>query len=1107
MIVDEMLLKDLYSESEEEKITKAKKIVEERKVNITKVIYDNSSNFEVSSNVSGSQNVYDVYIKVVKNEIENLRCTCAEYEDNYCACKHIISTMMEFSNSNKYILNSDVNKENSIRNKSGNVKSKNNHRIFKQLVNQFYMDIEESEEGNSEKTITNEGNIKIYPKLIYNEQNKNIKIEFKIGNKNLYKVKSLPDFFDRMMKEEVFKYGSNLEFKHCKEAFSNEDIEILNFIMKYGEIIKYANESSHNYGYYARTLSDSYILLSNTGLDELFNILKNRYVVMQNQNEERNILFVDSEPDIQFVLQEKNENEYTLKPNIDIYSYDIFYGKNYIYFLMEDRIYKCDRKREKDILQILEIYRKNFTGEIDLFKDDLNTLLSVVYPTTKKYINLDKLSEEEIEKYVPKELYVKVYLDYDKNNFITADIKFEYGEYSFNPLMENNIQIPRDVLKESETLEMFRKAGFMFDSANARLILVNDDLIYNFLTNDIEEYMQKFEVLVTDNFKQKEVRSPKIVSLGVRVENNLLNIDLTKLDFDPSELVNILNKYKLKKKYYRIKDGSFLELRNNEDLEFMNNITESLDIDYKELEKGNLKLPVYRSLYLDKLLDNLKNVNVNKDEEYKRIIKDIDIDELNDDIEIPKTLNANLRLYQKIGFKWLKSLDEYGLGGILADDMGLGKTVQLLALILNYKENSKDSKPSIVVSPSSLTLNWQSEINKFASSLKVQVIHGNVEDRISQINEINNYDVVITSYDLLKRDIDLYKEKKLEFQYIIADEAQYIKNNNTQNSKAIKEINAKTKFALTGTPIENSLSELWSIFDFIMPGYLFSYRKFKQIYELPIVKENDVVLTSRLKKLIAPFILRRIKKDVLTELPDKTITVLNNEMQGEQLDIYMSYLAGAKQEVSIEIKNKGFEASQMKILALLMRLRQICCHPSLFIENYEGESSKLNQCMQITKDAVKSGHKILIFSGYTSMFNILEQNLRKEGIEYFKLTGQTKVGERIKLVEEFNQNDNIKVFLISLKAGGTGLNLTGADMVIHYDPWWNISAENQATDRTYRIGQKKNVQVYKLITKNSIEERIYELQQKKEKLIDNMLSTKETFVSKLSKEEIMDLFK
>ncbi len=292
-----------------------------------------------------------------------------------------------------------------------------------------------------------------------------------------------------------------------------------------------------------------------------------------------------------------------------------------------------------------------------------------------------------------------------------------------------------------------------------------------------------------------------------------------------------------------------------------------------------------------------------------------------------------------------------------------------------------------------------------------------------------------------------------------------------------------------------------------MPGYLFGYRKFKELYEMPIVKDNDKKAMNKLKMLIEPFILRRIKTEVLTELPDKTITVLNNEMQDEQEKIYMSFMQSAKQEAENEIKMNGFEKSQIRILALLMRLRQICCHPSLFIDNYKGESSKLNQCMEVIKDGVSAGHKILLFSGYTAMFPIIEKELKKENIEYFKLTGQTKVAERINLVEEFNKNENIKIFLISLKAGGTGLNLTGADMVIHYDPWWNLSAENQATDRTYRIGQKRNVQVYKLITKNSIEERIYELQQKKAALIDNMLSTNETFLNKLSKEEIMDLFK
>ena len=516
---------------------------------------------------------------------------------------------------------------------------------------------------------------------------------------------------------------------------------------------------------------------------------------------------------------------------------------------------------------------------------------------------------------------------------------------------------------------------------------------------------------------------------------------------------------------------------------------------------------MYRGLYLEELLKKAKIDNVSKESEYRKFVNEIGEKEFDVEKELPKNLNASLRTYQKIGYNWLKGLEDYKLGGILADDMGLGKTLQMLSVIEAYKESKENKKPSIVVCPSSLTINWKNEAQKFVRPLKVQVVYGNAEERINQINDIPNYDLIITSYDSLKRDIEKYKEKNYNFKYIIADEAQYIKNNNTQNAKAIKEITAETRYALTGTPIENSLSELWSIFDFIMPGYLFSYRKFKELYETPIMKKEDSNAMNRLKMLISPFVLRRTKKEVLTELPDKTISVLNNEMQNEQLDIYLSYLSQAKKEAFAEIQANGFEKSQIKILALLMRLRQICCHPSLFIDNYTGQSSKLEQCMEILKDAILGGHKILLFSGYTSMFDFIEDELKKENIKYFKLTGKTKIGDRIEMVDEFNRNDNIKVFLISLKAGGTGLNLTGADMVIHYDPWWNLSAENQATDRTYRIGQKKNVQVYKLITKNSIEEKIYEQKKKKAELVDNMLSTKETFISKLSKDEIMDLFK
>ena len=440
--------------------------------------------------------------------------------------------------------------------------------------------------------------------------------------------------------------------------------------------------------------------------------------------------------------------------------------------------------------------------------------------------------------------------------------------------------------------------------------------------------------------------------------------------------------------------------------------------------------------------------------------------------------------------------------------MGLGKTVQILAVILSYVQETPKSKrrPTIVVCPSSLILNWKEEAEKFTPSLRTLSISGNIENREKLINSIKNYDLVITSYDLLKRDIDIYKKVDYKFRYIVADEAQYIKNNNTQNAKAIKEIEADTKYALTGTPIENSLAELWSIFDFIMPGYLFSYNKFKVNYESPIAKDSDPDAMSKLKNMIEPFILRRIKEKVLTELPDKTISVLNNEMNDEQLKLYLSYLKVAKKEVKEEIEVNGIANSQIKILALLMRLRQICCHPGLFIDNFKGESSKLTQCTEIINDAVQGGHKILLFSGYSSMFWYIEKELDRLGISYLKLTGQTKVNQRMNLVNRFNNDESVKVFLISLKAGGTGLNLIGADMVIHYDPWWNLSAENQATDRTYRIGQKRNVQVYKLITKNSIEEKIYNLQERKARLANNMLSTKETFISKLSKDEIMDLF-
>lgn len=997
---------------------------------------------------------------------------------------------------------------------------KDEYKNFKQIVNVFYNEEIERIDTEAEQ-LKKPGTIRIEPKIFYDKFSGDMKIEFKIGNKKMYKIKNLAEFYTRMMNQEFYRYGEKLQFVHTKDAFEEDSQKILNFLMKYAEIIKYANSNSNsNYKYYGKALSETSIIVGNSAIDDLFDALKEKKIVFQKDYNMNEIELTEKQPKIEFKLKKISKEQYVIIPNIEIYKVNIIKGKNYKYILDEESLYRCTKEFENSNLKLLELFRQNYITEVKLGKDELSQLFSIIVPKVKDAITLENISEEELEPYKPKELMVKVFLDFDKNDYLIADVKFCYEEKEFNPLDEKQeFDFPRNKIEETKVLNIFRQTSFMLDTKNLRFILPDNEKIYDFLTQDINYYRQKFDILVTENFRKKQIREPKIGKIGVRIENNLLSIDLSNLDIDSKELEGIMKKYALKKKYYRLKDGSFIDLQNSKEVGFLEKLATGLDIDYKDLENGEVTLPTYRSSYLNQLLKGIKGTEVIKNSEYKTIVNQLNKEQLEEDIKVPENLNSILRYYQKTGFKWLKILDDYKFGGILADDMGLGKTIQMLSVIVDYVQNfnqndrilgqeqiEREKKASLVVSPSSLTLNWQNEATKFTNELKTMVIRGTLSERKRQIEEIDNYDLIITSYDLLKRDIELYKQKDYSFRFMIADEAQYLKNSNTQNAKSMKQIRADTKYALTGTPIENSLAELWSIFDFIMPGYLFTYRKFKNMYETPIVKDGDEKALEKLKMLIEPFILRRNKKEVLTELPDKTVTVLNNEMGEEQRNIYLSYLLSAKQEITEQIELNGYENTHMQILAALTRLRQICCHPSLFMEGYEAGSSKLEQCIEIIEEATNGGHKILLFSGYTSMFEFIEEELEQRNIRYFKLTGSTKVDERIKLVDEFNENPEIKVFLISLKAGGTGLNLTGADMVIHYDPWWNISTENQATDRAYRIGQKNNVQVYKLITKNSIEEKIYELQERKAELADNMLNTKTTFINKLSKDEIMKLF-
>jgi SNF2 family DNA or RNA helicase len=605
------------------------------------------------------------------------------------------------------------------------------------------------------------------------------------------------------------------------------------------------------------------------------------------------------------------------------------------------------------------------------------------------------------------------------------------------------------------------------------------------------------EVYFSETFKKLKVLPPPKISVGVKSTGNWLELNVDAGDLTGQDLARLLSEYSRKKKYYRLKSGEFVNLEDN-GLITIAKLVEGLGLSPGELENKNFRLPKYRALYLDGLFKEESGITLYRDQLYKAVVRGMKSVE-DSEFEIPDTLKSVLRGYQKTGYRWLKTLDKYGFGGILADDMGLGKTIQVITLILDEAQKNPDAS-FLVVCPASLVYNWENEIHLFAPSLQVITVTGTAPEREEQLANLEKGTVVVTSYDLLKRDIGLYEG--ITFRFQIIDEAQYIKNASTQSAKAVKTVDAVCRFALTGTPIENRLSELWSIFDFLMPGLLFHYQKFKKEYEMPIVKNQEQWVLESLHRLIGPFILRRLKKDVLKELPDKLETVVYSAFEREQKDLYTANAYRLKTELESREGRSGRD--NIQILAELTRLRQICCDPHLCYDNYKGDSAKLETCVDLIKNGVEGGHKILLFSQFTSMLEIIEKRLKGEGISCYMLTGGTPKEERLHMVNSF-KNDEIPLFLISLKAGGTGLNLTAADMVIHFDPWWNVAAQNQATDRAHRIGQDKQVTVFKLITKGTIEENILKLQESKRDLAEQIITEGTVSLSNLTKEDLLGL--
>lgn len=916
-------------------------------------------------------------------------------------------------------------------------------------------------------------------------------ISLRGGSNRKYKVQTVKKFLADIYHRESFVLGKEFKYVGGESTFDATSLKVLDYLLEIYEIQEVI-DSAH----FSKIFSKSQIFITKNMLIKLFDIIKDYGFTLELYGKVyTNVTFQRGNPKI----------SYQLTLDEDSVSVD-YQGKEAVLpitetgelLLFDGSIYMPDSKFIRNYKPFYNSLGKD--KEALVFRGDNKTsFLEHVLPRISETMVLD-VPEELKSRYISCDMEAKLYFDKYKAG-IKAELKYKYGEYEFNSFgnaAAGSYIIVRQREREDSIISELLKLGFV--PYKNFYLLKDEDMIYEFLSGKVMDLEGCAQLFYSEDFRRLGIRSPGSFKAGVRMnsEFNMLELDLNFDEIPKEELRELLHSYQVKKKFYRLKSGSFINLE-NKNIQEISQILNSLNVSDKNHINELLLLEKQHAVYLDKAFSDNDYV-FERDRDFVALTERI-LNPATTEYVMPDNILATLRAYQMTGYKWLKTLAGNELGGILADDMGLGKTLQSIVYIASGVQEEKGVH-TLIVCPTSLIFNWLDEIENFAPHLRAMVITGNPNDRQEAIAKYKDYDVLITSYPLIRRDITFYE--KIEFHTVFIDEAQFIKNDSSQNAKSVKRLRAKYRFALTGTPIENNLSELWSIFDFIMPDYLNSHSRFVEVYEKPILKEDSAALLD-LHQHIEPFILRRMKKDVLTELPDKYESKMLTDMSEGQKLVYLSYLENIRSELHSEIEENGVEKSRMKILAALTRLRQICCHPSTFLENYQGGSGKLDLLMEVIPEAIANDHRILVFSQFTSMLRLIENELKDLDIPYFYLEGSTATEDRNEYVKRFNAGEG-KVFLISLKAGGTGLNLTGADTVIHYDPWWNPAVEDQATDRAYRIGQQNKVHVMKLITKGTIEEKIYKLQRKKKELSDSIISSKEVFINTLSREELEDLF-
>ncbi len=919
-------------------------------------------------------------------------------------------------------------------------------------------------------------------------------VDFRVGAAHKYVIKDIFEFDRLMQREEEYQYGKQLKFVHMPEAFAVGSQEMVQFIRNWVRENGRRYVQSYYYGY--RTQAKLRSLPLSAGELEAF-LEAVGELPIQVITQERNLGLcrqVEGAPDRKLTLVGQDGGVVLAAKQLTGCK-----GNKYQFWFEKGLIYRESLEEMKPIQDFLACMEALPEGKAFIQKEDVPMFCRDLLPVLSQYYACTRKNFSESD-YDIEAVNFEIYLDAPQEDMISCRLIAVYGERRYNVYGDKEDMGQRDLTREIPAGKVISSYCNAYDDSTQAMVIADaEEMMYEFLTEGIPRLHELGQVFISDALKKIRVNSSPRISVGISLAGDLLELTMTHEDMSREQLLEILNKYDRKKKYYRLKNGEFVNVA-GDSLETLLELKQGLGLSDKQMGEDTIELPKFRALYLDAGLRDQEAIFAEKNRAFRALVRNMKTVEDND-FEVPHALQNVLREYQKKGFLWLKTLKHNGFGGILADDMGLGKTLQVIAFLCSEYGQIAGPMRCLIVTPASLVYNWYNEFRRFAPHLPVEMVIGSAKEREQLIAQAPDQVILITSYDLLKRDIEQYE--KLHFFCQVIDEAQFIKNHNTQAAKAVKDIKATCKLALTGTPVENRLSELWSIFDYLMPGFLFGYQRFREELEIPIVQQQEEKAMERLQKMIRPFVLRRLKKDVLKDLPDKLEEDMYACMEGEQQKLYDAHVKRLALMLDKQ-SDEEFRSAKIQILAELTRLRQLCCDPSLVYNDYKDHSAKEEMCLDLIRNAVNGGHKILLFSQFTSMLEILCNRLEEEGITFYTLTGATSKEKRRELVEAFGQDDT-SVFCISLKAGGTGLNLTAADIVIHYDPWWNLAVQNQATDRAHRIGQKNAVTVYRLVTKGTIEENIIRLQEKKKELADQVLGGEGVGSGSFTREELKEI--